>query len=385
MRGMWPAVVIVLALVCGASSVADAQIVAGDLRIVARLPQPAAHLAWSPNGRYLAVDGASKGYAVWDVQAGKKVRELRDRLWGDSVFSVPIAFAPDSKHVVIAADVTNAPRYRDGKRIELGVWNIETGEIVATLLGPVGPRGPVARKEYAVSAATQRLAVLYHNDQVVLYDTQTWQEVGSWLPVPGAHGHLTFDPSGRLIALGGVMSGLGGYRGEPRGAIWIYEASSGQLLTTIERAHQDSVDHLAFVGGDRIASTANQNRRLINLRTNRSELIRDDGPVRVWDANNGDRVLALRIVFGWARSLAASFDGTWLALSSSAADGTLRFWVWDAATGREVGRLTGDTAYFDKAAFSPDGRTVAVSLPLVRGDYHEVLIVAIGAAGAGAQ
>jgi WD40 repeat protein len=79
----------------------------------------------------------------------------------------------------------------------------------------------------------------------------------------------------------------------------------------------------------------------------------DVGTARVWEAASGREVARIthdNVVW----SVAFSPDGRWVA--SGSRDGTAR--VWEAASGREVARMThGDGV--NSVAFSPDGRWVA--------------------------
>jgi WD40 repeat protein len=80
-----------------------------------------------------------------------------------------------------------------------------------------------------------------------------------------------------------------------------------------------------------------------------------DTTVRIWDATNGDELLALRGSAGWVRSVAFSPDGKRLAAASS--DQAVH--IWDAYTGEELIRLRGHGAGVRCVAFSPDGTRLA--------------------------
>src|SRR5262249_25273510 len=93
------------------------------------------------------------------------------------------------------------------------------------------------------------------------------------------------------------------------------------------------------------------------------QLASDDsaGVLRIWDTATGReihtiRAHATRSILG---GVTYSLDGRFL-LSVSPFDRTVK--VWDAANGRAVGTLLEDSGVPCVATYSPDGRTVAVSV-----------------------
>ena len=82
-----------------------------------------------------------------------------------------------------------------------------------------------------------------------------------------------------------------------------------------------------------------------------------DNTVKVWDAANGQEVLALRGHTESVLSIAFSPDGKRLA--SGSADETVR--LWELANGQEVLTLRGHTDFVHQVAFSPDGKRLASS------------------------
>jgi WD40 repeat protein len=78
----------------------------------------------------------------------------------------------------------------------------------------------------------------------------------------------------------------------------------------------------------------------------------DDGTARVWEAATGKEV-ARMTYDDWVWVVAFSPDGKYVASGST--DNTAR--VWEVATGKEVARMTHDSSV-PHLAFSPDGKYV---------------------------
>ena len=348
---------------------AAAQTVEGRLSVVKHLPiRDADALAWSPDGRLLAVAIIGGGYEIWDVQSARKVRELGGKYGKGPTES--LAFAPDGKHLIVELhDYVQT----DPNLFSFALWNVETGAVDLSV------KGPSQILSYAVSAATERIAVLYVYKQVVLYDTRTWMQVRTWAADPHAV-VIAIEPSGHLVALGGGIS-PNEYRGEPMGQIFTYEAETGRPIATINGAQQGAVSQLVFLGtSGRIASTADQLARWRNYAANQLEDVRDVDPIRIWDAYRGRKVSSYELDFGSPRSLVSTSAGEFLGLGALARGlgDASHYWVWNTASGNEVGRLSSGATYFDVSAFSADGRYVAVNNVPLRRTGFEVLIIEVG-------
>ncbi len=82
-----------------------------------------------------------------------------------------------------------------------------------------------------------------------------------------------------------------------------------------------------------------------------------DRVVRVWDAADGQELLALKGYSGPVETVKFSPDGKWLA--SGGYYGTVQ--LWDALTGRESRTFTGTSGVVRCLSFSPDGKLLVSS------------------------
>jgi len=129
------------------------------------------------------------------------------------------------------------------------------------------------------------------------------------------------SPDGELLAAAGNG-----------GAIWLWEAGSGELLRTLT-GHRGPVNGVGFSPDGRWLASAG-----------------GDGSVRVWEAGSGELLRELTGHQGTVNGVGFSPDGRWLA--SAGEDGSVRVW---AANGD--GCLATLVALAEGwAAVTPDGR-----------------------------
>ena len=142
----------------------------------------------------------------------------------------------------------------------------------------------------------------------------------------GAALSLAFSPDGTRIA-----------SGSPGNTVRLWDAASGELLTTLT-GHEQWVVSAAFSpDGTRIASGSL------------------DETVRLWDAASGELLATLAGHEDMVWSVAFSPDGTRIA--SGSVDETVR--LWDAASFELLATLAGHEEAVWSVAFSPDGKRIA--------------------------
>ena len=357
LRKTWAAVAIALTVWSG---IAAAQTIEGDLRIVKQLDVGFINrLAWSPDGQYVAVEALVET-SVWEIDSGRRVRVLSGAPWRIDSGAKALAFAPDGKHLIVqAGPVPGRQGGSPGPGLAFGVWNIETGAMDGTFAGPVDASNrPYGLVHFAVGGG--RLAVLFENylngiarGQVVVYDARTFEQLSAWATASNGGGDVAIDASGEQVAVTAAQE------------LWVYDALSGRVLS---RALQvKSIGYLGFVGSNRIA-------------TGPAALINQDDPAVLWDSATGKRVRDFPRNFGSAHGFSTSESAGRVSLNGGArsAGGVGHLWVWEAATGREIGNLAATETYFAESVFSPDGRYLAIEHLRVRRDTVGLLIVAVG-------
>jgi WD40 repeat protein len=262
------------------------------------------HVAFSPDGKYLASAGGDRTVKLWDVATSQAIRTLEGHT--DTVLRV--AFSPDGKHLASAS----------GDRT-VKVWDTATGQHIRTLRGhPASVNAIAFSPDGNLASASDRT--------VIVWEATTGQQTLIFQGHTGAVRGLAFSPDGKHLASASQDH-----------TVEVWDAATGNKLLTL-RGHTGAVFDVKFSpGGKRLASAS------------------DDLTVRVWDADTGRQTLALKGHLGHVYRVAFSPDGRRIA--SAGQDQTVR--VWDAATGQEALVLREHTHRVYGVAFSPDGRRIA--------------------------
>jgi eukaryotic-like serine/threonine-protein kinase len=271
-------------------------------------------LAFSPDGRLLAVPSGDKDVTVWNTSTAQ-ARILQ----GHSARVLRLAFGPDGLLASASEDNT------------VKVWNTTTGQEVWTLRDHLGPVHAVA-----FSPDGRRLASASEDQTVKLWDATTGALL-STLPaaiIPTIPVTLAFSPDGGRLAAPGVDNSTA--------KVW--DLTSGQEFATLH-GHTDQVFSAVFTPDGRRLVTAGW-----------------EGSVKVWDLTTGAREVrspqfSVDDLSHAAWAVALSPDGRQLALAGSAVDATVR--VYDTLSGENLFTLRGHSARVVSVAFSPDGRRLA--------------------------
>ena len=184
----------------------------------------------------------------------------------------------------------------------------------------------------------------------------------------GAFWSLTFDPTGRTLASGGVD-----------GAVKLWDVASGELLSTLE-GHKHSVMSVKFDptgrmlasgGADNIVKLweAASGKLLHNIRGHTGAVFSVafdpsgrklasggvEGAVQLWNVASGKLLLTLE---GQKDSiLSVTFDPTGRMLAGGCVDHTVK--LWDVASGKLLRTLGGHKNFVRSVTFDPTGRMLA--------------------------
>jgi WD40 repeat protein/serine/threonine protein kinase len=198
----------------------------------------------------------------------------------------------------------------------------------------VFPGHTVDVKSVAFSPDGQRLASA-SDDTVLIWDVERGQVLHTLKGHKGVIFCVAFSPDSRRLA-----SSSGGFDEHGKrlpGEVRVWDAETGQEIRAL-KGHTDLVMSVAFSpDGRRLASAS------------------EDKTVRIWDVEREQEPRVLKWPTGSALSVAFSPDGKRLA--SAFSDRTVR--IWDVERGDEVLALNGHTGSIYAVVFSPDGKRLA--------------------------
>ncbi len=273
-------------------------------------------LFFSPDGKTIAFGGHASGTRLLDAETGKERVRVAD--WG-------IAFSPEGK-LLATADKDNAVRLREaasGKEVRemslprVRAWGSATGR-----LDPYVPHS----RPGAFSADGKLLTVLGDDCTLHVWSTADGKEQSPSAGHDGRIWSLALSPDGRLLATGGAD-----------GSVRLWETDTGKELHRLT-GHESPVMGVAFSpDGGTVAS------------------VDDDRWLRVWEAAGGKPRCKGPLD---KAGLGVRFAPDGKALAVAERDGGVE-WL-DPRDGLQVRRWKkGDNTDVCCVAYSPDGRLVA--------------------------
>ncbi len=374
-------------------------------------PRHMTDIVFSPNGMMLATGSYDGTIRLWDAESGTEQASLKQEGWVDSVKFTSedrlvattstgaavwdLKTAQSRFHFSEAGGVSSLQVSADGQRVltrgsdTLRIWNAETGKELYRLAdsyGVLSPKGRfVARvdedgetievidldarkekarlsgdktvKQYTFDPEGRRLAVLYEDNHIAVWDIATATVLALISDSDARRGHqrkvarLGFSPDGQLLATQGLVDAM----------VRLWDASTGTMVSQLVPKFLLGTPGFSFSSdGSRMATfdshplaiqiwNTRSGKRLHELTSekvggrlgtpvftsddSRLVFVHVRGAV-VWDTSSWQQLLELSIdkPNAFMLSFALSPDGSRLATGGN--DGTAR--VWDVTTGKEL-------------------------------------------------
>ncbi len=267
-------------------------------------PNTLHRLAFSPDGKRLALATTDGTVMIWDPTTGTEL--FRKSLHEQAVSG--LAFSPDGRLVVSAG----------WDRI-VKIWNSTTGEVIHELSGHDQPIQSVAFHPQGKLIASGSW-----DTTIKLWDVQSGQEVQTLRGHKKAVYCVTFSPGGRLL----VSSAS-------NGNLKIWELSSNRIIQSLT-GDTGAVLSIAFSPDERYLAKGGK-----------------DGTVRVWDLESGEEKMCLRGHTNPVECVHFSPDCQRL-VSISPLEGMVK--VWDLTRHPEYATFARTEADVEALAFQEAGR-----------------------------
>jgi WD40 repeat protein/DNA-binding CsgD family transcriptional regulator len=268
------------------------------------------NIAFSPDGKQLAMVGDERIIPIWDTDTGREVKTINDSGTGTQEVNTGVDWSSDGRFIVTSSVVSGIRQ-----------WDLATGDLLQTY----DNHGAAANKVYLNQ--NDRLILISSADSVArVLDVESGAEV---LSLQGHEASVTdarWSPDETLI----VTTSMDG-------TARLWSAADGAQLQTF-LAHPAGVLAVAWSPDGRFIATCG-----------------NDGLARVWDIESGEAFFTLIGHDMPVRDVAWSPDGKWLA--TAGADGTVR--VWDARDGARQFTLFSVENDLSVIRWSPDSQRLA--------------------------
>jgi WD40 repeat protein len=263
-------------------------------------------VAYTPDGKTLIAAGSDTSIHLWDVATGKEIRRLGG-LGGNWVRCC--ALSPDGKFLAASAgDV-------------LHLWDLAAGVDLRQVRRP-----GILAVSLAFAPDGKAVAAASSDTSVRVYEVATGREAARVaVEVPTQEPVLAYSPTGQLLAVGGADR-----------AIHLWDVGAGKERRRLE-GHRQALSAVAFAPDGRLLASAGPG-----------------DPLRLWNPAAGEEVRRLQARPDQYRYLAFSPDGRSLA----GAGVTGRIYLWDVATGKEQPASAAAPQGQFYAVLAPDGKTV---------------------------
>ena len=311
--------------------------------VLTESPDPMLWAEFSPNGRQLVTASEKGAVILWDMKAGRVVRNFA----GHAAEVLTVTFSADGERLLTSSSDMLAI-----------LWNVRTGKVIRRF------KAHTASVTAAVFSADEKKIVTASADKTaILWDTATGAQLRTFSGHTDEVVAVAISPDGKFVVTGSTDKTL---------IVW--NAENGEKPFNFRT--QDTVSGLEFTADGKFLGSSNFSNvatvyevpafkalggtRRNNLDLNAIGFTPDgrrfytagkDAVARLWDTSTRLMVREFNGHGGDIQSVRPSRDGTMLLTASR--DGTVR--LFDNATGMELASLASTNGGKNWAVVSPDG------------------------------
>jgi WD40 repeat protein len=263
----------------------------------------------SPDGKRLAAVGRERTIKVWNVADGRELATLKGHT-GDYVLD--LAFRPRSSQLASAGGRNNL--VQGGVMAdEVRIWDVDQARLIRTIpdAGHSVAYSPDGARMAVCTEKTAKLGLMGGSTGIVggalkVLDAATGSEVWAASIVNWSEKEIHYSPDGKRLATSHGRSG----------EVFLRDAATGKLLQTL-RGHKDAVSCLAFSpDGNKLATGG------------------VDKAVKIWSLEDTRELHVYHGHTGAVSSVAFSPDGKTLA--TAGAERSIRIWDANSEPGTRV-------------------------------------------------
>jgi WD40 repeat protein len=209
-------------------------------------------LAWHPNEQFLATGGLSKTISIWDIKHGKLIKTIDREVGGVGA----LAYSPNGKYLAVGRTFTR----HIPEKYNINIYDVETGKLLKSFIPPPAPIGQsndiktlsfsmdgrlLAANGYG--SRTNGVVYDFESGEVLTILTNTTSNKNS-----GYINSLSFSPDGKYLAIGRSL-----------GTIDIWSIDNWDITTSFS-ANENGVYSLAY-SPDGEFLVAASNKKSINI------------------------------------------------------------------------------------------------------------------------
>jgi RNA polymerase sigma factor (sigma-70 family) len=283
--------------------------------------------AFSPNGKVLAFATLDRKVQFYELATAKELMQLdAGGPTGQIPFAGDLVFSPDGQALALARN--------DG---EVPIWDAQNGKLLHQLNAEVG------NQAISFSPDGKLLATGGQTGKILIWDLASGQQVRQWQAQFFGYVSPTFSPSGKVLAAAGAQH-----------TIKLWDPQLGTEIDPIA-AHSGQVNFLEFAPDGKTLYSFGSDMRLFDWDLQTSQLAGRlfGGPLKMHGT-------------GWWPESASdlSADAKTLAVVGSngvriGAASTMRVFLWDTVSGKEIRLLASDQNHVISVRFAPDGKRLA--------------------------